>query len=164
MIQSNSGGIMFNPKFMHAIDLGVVIIANLINLLLVVMFLARAAAGTRENPVERGVSLVILAMAIPLAGALVINLLAKRGAWYAILPAMTIAFLALELILDYVLKIDFRNMGKVLAPYLILYYLNQFAMIGYSFMVAKPYGFLTLVTYFINLAATFYSFARVKHG
>jgi hypothetical protein len=37
-------------------------------------------------------------------------------------------------------------------------------MIGYAFIVGKPFGFVTLATYFANLAATFYSFVRVGHG
>ena len=128
-----------------------------------VIFLARAKMGTRDSLLENIAGLIIVVMILPLIAAIIVNIAAKRGAWLWVLPLVTVVFLIVEFILDYVLKTDFRSTG-LLAPYLILYYLAQFAMVGYTFMVGKPYGFITLVTYFINLAATFYSYARVQHG
>jgi hypothetical protein len=142
------------------IDLAVFVIANLINLLITAMFLARARKLPQAGNV---IGLVVVAMAIPLAAAVVMNLLSKRNWPFWILPLMTIAYCILEFILDYILKVDFRH-SSLLIPYLISFYLGLFAMIGYTFLVGKRYGFITLVTYFINLAATFYSYARVGHG
>ena len=150
-------------RYERVVDLGVFGIANLINVLLVVIFLTRARAGTRDTLVENIAGWITVAMALPLIAAIIVNIAAKRGAWLWILPLVTVIFLIVEFILDYALKIDFRSTG-LLVPYLILYYLGQFAMVGYTFMIGKPYGFITLVTYFINLAATFYSYAQVRHG
>lgn len=155
--------VTMSERSMHTLDLGVVIVANLINLLLTVIFLARVKALTRATPVERIAGLATVALALPLAAVVIINAIAKRGGWLWGLPLITIAYLSVEFILDYALKIDFRS-TEWLAPYLILFYLSEFAMIGYTFMVGKPYGFITLVTYFINMAATFYSYGRVRHG
>lgn len=154
---------MSDARAFRLVDLGVFVVANVINLLLVVIFLARAGAMTRETPVERIAGLVVVAMALPLAAAVVANALARRGGWFWGLPLVTLVYLIVEFVLDYALRMDFRSTG-LLVPYLILFYLGQFAMIGYAFMVGKPHGFITLVTYFINLAATFYSYARVRHG
>ena len=52
----------------------------------------------------------------------------------------------------------------MLGPYLALYYLGLLGMIGYAFGAGKLYGFITLATYFLNLAATGYSYSRVGHG
>jgi hypothetical protein len=49
-------------------------------------------------------------------------------------------------------------------PYLLLFYLALMAMIGYSFLLGKTYGYITLATYFLHMAATAYSYGRVKHG
>ncbi len=38
------------------------------------------------------------------------------------------------------------------------------AMIGYSFLIGKTYGFVTLGTYFLGLFATWYSYSKVGHG
>jgi hypothetical protein len=151
---------MFGTSALRAVDIGVFVIANVINLVLVAIFLARTR---RKARVEHALGWITVAAAIPLAMAVGINVLAGRPGWYWALPLVTVVFLAVELLLDYVLKTDFRH-GRLLAPYLVLYYLSEFAMIGYSFLVGKPYGLITLVTYFINLAATFYSYARVGHG
>ena len=154
---------MQDLRTLRVVDLGVFGIANLINVLLVVIFLARAGTGTRDTRAENIAGWVIVTMIFPLTVALIVNAIGKRGGWLWILPLITVAFLIVEFVLDYALKIDFRSTG-LLVPYLLLYYLGQFAMVGYTFMVGKPYGFVTLITYFINLAATFYSYARVGHG
>jgi hypothetical protein len=36
-------------------------------------------------------------------------------------------------------------------------------MIGYAFLVGRVFGFITLVTYFMQLAATAYSYAKVGY-
>jgi hypothetical protein len=37
-------------------------------------------------------------------------------------------------------------------------------MIGYSFLTRELYGVITLVTYFLQLGATWYAYRRVGHG
>lgn len=154
---------MFDKNDLRLWDIGVFAAANVINILLTIIFIVRAQAGTRDTPIENLLGLFVLAMAIPLSLAVITNIINKRGAWYWALPAVTVLFLAVEMILDYLLRIDFRSTWLI-TPYLILFYLSQFGMVGYSFFVGKTYGFITLVTYFINLAATFVSYALVRHG
>lgn len=141
-------------------DLVVVIVANLLNLILSLIFLNRVF-GRMEW--EHGLGYGTLIMIFPLTIVALANLTGGRGWAFWILPLVMVAFLAFEFVLDYWLKFNFRQTAW-LGPYLLLYYLALFAMIGYSFLVAKPYGFITLITYFLNLAATFYSYARVGHG
>ena len=141
-------------------DIGIFVIANLINLLLVGIFLSRPL-GKRK--VEHLLGFFVVAM-IPLVGAAVIlNSLGKREWWAIILPSILILFLAVELLLDYILKSNFRK-TRWLWPYLLLYYMAMMAMIGYSFLVGKTYGFVTLGTYFLGLFATWYSYSKVGHG
>jgi len=144
----------------HPVDLTVVVVANLMNVLLTAMFLARALSSPH---LARAVGTAVVLLALPLAVATALNLREGRGAWLVALPALVILYCAVEFVLDYVLRVDFRNTA-LLGPYLGLYYLSLMGMIGYAFLVGRPYGFATLVTYFANLAATFYSFARVGHG
>ena len=42
--------------------------------------------------------------------------------------------------------------------------LAQWALIGYTFLTNPIYGAVTLVTYFISLAATAYSYRKIGHG
>jgi hypothetical protein len=48
----------------------------------------------------------------------------------------------------------------LLGPYLALFYLGQWGLIGYAFLVAPAWGFVTLVTYFLSLGGTRYAHAR----
>jgi hypothetical protein len=142
------------------IDLSVFVIANLTNLLLAVMFLYRGSGRPKAGNLF-GWGAVLLG--IPLLAAAVLNMLGERPWWTFILPGLMVLYDAVEFVLDHVLKFDFRH-SRWLGPYLGLYYLALMGMIGYAFAIGKPYGFITLVTYFINLAATAFSYARVQHG
>ncbi len=142
------------------IDISVFVIANLTNLLLALMFLFRGR-GRAKTGSWFGWAAVILG--IPLLAAAILNASAGRPWWSYVLPGLLILYDLVEFILDYLLKFDFRR-SRWLGPYLGLYYLALMGMIGYAFAVGKPFGFVTLLTYFINLAATAWSFARVQHG
>jgi hypothetical protein len=142
------------------LDLVVVVIANLLNLILSLIFLNRVF-GRAQWEQLLGYGTVV--MAIPLVVIAVVNLAGGRGWAFWVLPLVMVIYLVIEFLLDYVLKLNFR-LSALLGPYLLTYYLALFAMIGYAFVAGKSYGFITLVTYFINLAATFYSYARVGHG
>jgi hypothetical protein len=104
-----------------------------------------------------------VSLAIPLGVAALMNAMVGRGWPFWVLPALTIGYCILELLFDGILKIDFRH-SRLLGPYLAVYYVGLMAMIGYAFLIGKPFGFFTLATYFINLAATAYSYAQVGHG
>jgi hypothetical protein len=149
-----------NPHLSRIVDLAVFAMANAINLLLAVMFLARAR---RSKAVEQAVGLAIVAMAVPLAAASILNALGHRAWWTWGLPLVMIGFCVVEYVVDYALRINFRN-SRAMKPYLLLYYLALMAMIGYSFLLGKTYGYITLATYFLHMGATAYSYAKVKHG
>lgn len=149
-----------NPNLFRAVDLGVFAAANAINLLLVVMFAAR---GRRNEKVEKVTGLVIVAMAAPLAAAAVLNALGHRADWTWGLPLVMVVFCVVEYLVDYALKLSFRT-SRAMKPYLLLFYLALMAMIGYSFLLGKTFGYVTLGTYFLHMAASAYSYGRVKHG
>jgi len=142
------------------IDIGIFVIANLINLLLIGIFLSRSIGMAK---VERVCGLASVSMILPLAAAVILNFLEKREWGTIVLPSIMILFLAVELVFDYVLKWNFRK-TRWLWPYLILFYSAEMAMIGYSFLIGRTFGFITLGTYFLSLLATWYSYTRVGHG
>ncbi|MGZ3979405.1 MAG: hypothetical protein ACXVKT_18200 [Flavisolibacter sp.] len=142
------------------IDISVFVIANLTNLLLALMFLFRGRARAKTGS---GFGWAAVILGIPLLAAAILNVSEGRPWWSYVLPGLLVLYDLVEFILDYLLKYDFRR-SRWLGPYLGLYYLALMGMIGYAFAVGRPFGFVTLVTYFINLAATAWSFARVQHG
>ena len=145
-----------NYNFLDWVVFGV---ANLFNIIMVVIFLARA----KGVPHPQVVGLVWVAFIILLAIVVVLNIQGKREKWEILLPVIFIAFLILEVILDYILKLNFRNTW-LLGPYLLMYYASIFGIIGYSFRIGKKYGFVTLVTYFLSQIAAVYSYVNVGHG
>jgi hypothetical protein len=151
---------MLDGPVSRVVDLALFAIANLANLLLATIFLARTR---RLKKVEHILGLAVVAMALPAAAALVLNAVGARGWWWVLLPLPFILHCVSELLLDYVLKLPFRS-TRLLGPYLGLYYLAMWGLIGYSFLVGKAYGLVTLATYFLCLAATWYSYTRVGHG
>ena len=142
------------------IDTILIITTNLFNLIMVAIFLSRPAGRKR---LEYWLGIANLALILPLAAGILFNLSAGREWWATVLPALLLAFLLLELLLDYILKLQFRQ-TRLLGPYLLLYYAAQMGMIGYAFLVSEPWGFVTLVTYFLCLGATAYSYRKVGHG
>ena len=101
-------------------DLVVFICANLFNLFIVLIMLARPFGLER---LERMVGILNLLLVIPLTIAVILNLNAGRDWWTYVLPMVMIVFLIVELLLDYVLQIPFRE-TRLLWPYLALYYLS----------------------------------------
>jgi hypothetical protein len=142
------------------IDLGVFIIANLVNILLVGIFLARPVGFKK---VEYILGLVMVSLILPVGFAVLLNALRRREWWTIVLPLLLILFLVIELLFDYILKLDFRSTA-LLWPYLLVFYVALMGMIGYSFLVKKSFGYVTLCTYFLSLLATWYSYAKVGHG
>ena len=141
---------------LQMVDQVVVVAANLFNLLMTAIFLARPRGWKRF---ERIAGLVMVSLAVPLGTAAVLNLVNERPWWFVVLPLPLLLHCVAELLLDYVLKLDFRR-TRLLGPYLALFYLGQWGLIGYAF-VAKPlYGFVTLATYFLCLAATRYAHSK----
>jgi len=144
----------------RTIDLSVIGLANLTNLLLALMFLLRGRGRVKTG---NAFGWIAVLLGVPLLAALGMNAWAGRPWWTTILPGLLVLYNLAEFVLDFLLHFDFRH-SRWLGPYLGLYYLALMGMIGYSFAVWKPCGFITLFTYFINLAATAYSFQRIGHG
>lgn len=143
----------------QALDLAVVVIANWINLVLIMIFLNRVLGSAAwEHRLGYGTVMMIL----PLTAIAIMNAMAGREWGFWVLPLVMVSYLLVEFVLDYLLKFNFRGTAW-LGPYLLVYYLALFAMIGYAFLVGKPQGFITLVTYFLNLAASFYSYRQAGH-
>ncbi|MFN2165062.1 MAG: hypothetical protein ACK2U9_02235 [Anaerolineae bacterium] len=141
----------------QTIDLIVVVAANLFNLLMMAIFLTRPKGWKRF---ERIVGLVMISLALPLAVAVILNVLGQRPWWFIALPIPLILHSIVELLLDYILRLNWRKTW-LLGPCLALFYLGQISLIGYAFAVEPVYGFVTLVTYFLCLGATRYAHAKV---
>jgi hypothetical protein len=144
----------------RTVDIGVCVIANLVNILMTGIFLSRPRGLKR---VEYVLGLSQIALGLPLLAVVIYNAAESREIWFVILPLMLVVFLLVELLLDYILKLEFRS-TRLLVPYLLLFYLALMGMVGYAFQVGRSFGFVTLGTYFLQLFAAWYSYAKIGHG
>jgi len=64
----------------------------------------------------------------------------------------------LELLLDYILIIPFREILALHIPYIIVFYAADFSMIGVTFDKNKKMGFAVLVTFGILIGCLIYMY------
>jgi len=65
-------------------------------------------------------------------------------------------YLFLELSLDYILKIPFREILAIHVPYIIVFYAAMFSMIGVSFDRNRKMGFVVTITFLILIGCLIY--------
>jgi len=74
-----------------------------------------------------------------------------------IISHMVILFyLFLELLLDHILMIPFRDILVIHIPYIIVFYAAEFSMIGVSFDRNRKMGFVVLLTFLILIGCLVY--------
>ena len=66
-------------------------------------------------------------------------------------------YLFLELLLDYILRIPFREILAIHVPYIIVFYAALFSMIAVSFEKNKKMGFVVIATFLILIGCLIYS-------
>ena len=81
----------------------------------------------------------------------------RRNKWETCLLIPIFLFMIIELILDYIFVLDFRS-TIIAGPYVLLYYIGAWGLIGYSFRFEKKWGFITLGTYFIMMILSIYPY------
>ena len=66
-------------------------------------------------------------------------------------------YLFLELLMDYILRIPFREILAIHVPYVVVFYAALFSMIGVSFEKKKRLGYLVIVTFLILIGCLTYN-------
>ena len=129
------------------IDLIVAYMANLINVIMAILFVARISGLPR---VEYVLGIVVMIMGFALGYIAFFNKKNKRNKWEVYLLIPIFLFFVVDLILDYILSFDFRSTA-IVGPYILLYYVGLWGLIGYNFRFDRKWGFVTLATYFLNM-------------
>ena len=143
----------------RSIDLVAVAVANLMNIIMVGVFVLRSLMIGRL----RAVGAVWGAFILVLAVVILLDVRANREWWAIVLPLLLMVFLIVEVVLDYIVEYEFRS-TTLLGPYLCLYYVSILGMIGHAFLTERKYGFVTLSTYFLSQIAALTSYVRADHG
>ena len=129
------------------IDLVVVYLANFINVIMTILFTARIFGLPQ---VEYALGIIVMVMGFALGYIAFLNKKNKREKWEVYLLIPIFLFFIVDLILDYLLSFDFRSTA-IAGPYVLLYYIGLWGLIGYGFRFDKKWGFMTLATCFLNM-------------
>ena len=101
------------------------------------------------------VGIVELCLAAPLVWLLWRAPALQRPPLYYIQIALVLAWLAAELLLDYVFKVDFRSGGALLIGYVVLFFAAAGGLIGVAFQAGRAWGIAAIVLFLISAALAF---------
>jgi uncharacterized membrane protein len=127
------------------------------NLLLITIFLIVKFL----KPLKlRIVGLAYIALSIPSIYGIVIAQLQNKPVQYSIFLSIFLAFLLLEGIYEYLLRISFRNNWKLLTPYLMLYWATNYGFIVMSWKNSVVQGRIMLGLFIVQLFANIISHTK----
>ena len=135
----------------NTLDLTGSIIANFNNVILILIFTARIYNYPR---VEYWLGILFILTIIPFIFILVNSFSMERPVLYYIQLILVIIFIIVELLLDYILKINFRNSSGLVIPYLILFYASFGGMIGVASRSGKGWTIITIISFLIMTASS----------
>ena len=101
---------------------------------------------------------IVVLLSVPFTVSLVGYLKEKAEKKIIILIFIILLYLVLEIVLDYILKIPFRDILALHIIYIIIFYAAAFSMIGVSFNINKKMGFIVSTTFWILIGCLIYMY------
>lgn len=138
---------------LHAVDLTFLLAAVAFNLLIAALFIAQKLG---KDSLVRALGILWLWLIIPLALAFVVYW--QEGSETRILVSFGFVFLymLIELLLDYVFKVDFRANASTHVPYIILEYVALFSLIAIAFDIDPRWGWVVTICFWILMGSLVY--------
>jgi hypothetical protein len=99
---------------------------------------------------------VVISLMVPFVITLLVYVKQKAKKRTIISNGIILFYISLELLLDYVLRIPFREILALHVPYIIVFYAALFSMIGVSFAKNKKMGSIVIVTFLILMGCLIY--------
>jgi len=103
-------------------------------------------------------SAIVLSLIVPFTLTLLGYVREKTEKKIAISHLVILFYLFLELLLDYILLIPFREILAIHVPYIIVFYAADFSMIGVSFNRNRKMGFVVTLTFWILIGCLVYMY------
>ena len=128
------------------------ITANVYMLLIIATFTARIL-GWFE--IGRWIGIASSLVLIPLLYLFVVGLKTDRRMIYFVWLVLMILFSLFELIVDDILKVDFRSVQWAVIPYVMFFFAANGGMIGIAMQAGKPWTRLTCIMFLIMAVLTF---------
>jgi len=98
----------------------------------------------------------VLFLILPFTFALLGYVKERAGKRIIISLLVILFYLFLELLLDYILRIPFREILALHVPYIVVFYAASFSMIGVSFSINRKMGFVVTITFLILIGCLIY--------
>ena len=133
-------------------DLVGAITANSYMLLIIAMFIARIL-GRLE--IGRWIGIVSSFVLIPIICLFVVAFKTDRHIIYFIWLTLMILFVLFELIVDDILRVDFRNTQWAVIPYVMFFFAATGGMIGLASQAGKQWSIITSVIFLIMAVLAF---------
>ena len=133
-------------------DLVGAITANVYMLLIIAMFAARIL-GWLE--IGRWIGFVSSLILIPLIYLFVVGFKTDRPIIYFVWLTLMILFVLFELIVDDILRVDFRSVQRAVVPYVMFFFAATGGMIGVAAQAGKPWSIGTSIVFLIMAVLAF---------
>ena len=146
---------------MDAYEWVFVLCAVAFNLLIAGIFVAQKH-GLQK--LTRTLGITWLSLGIPLAVVFAYYWIVGREMWIVIYSVLILVYMGVELLLDYVFKVDFRSKKITHIPYIVLEYIALFGLIGVSFDIDRTWGFIVSVAFWILLGCLVYLYWGKKRS
>ena len=130
------------------------VLAVAINLLIITIFVVRLAGGSRVEHVIGGLLILLI---LPLVYLFISGFQLARQRIYFLWIGLMIAFLVVELLADYVLKIPFREVKWQVVAYVMLFFGSTGGMIGVAGLAGRGWTIAAITSFLImgTLASSF---------
>ena len=128
------------------------ITANVYMFLIIAMFAARIL-GWLE--IGRWVGIASSLVLIPLIYLFIVGFKTDRRMIYFVWLTLMILFTLFELIVDDILKVDFRSVQRAVVPYVMFFFAATGGMIGVAAQAGKPWSIVTSVVFLIMAVLAF---------
>jgi len=136
-------------------DIIFIISSIIFNILVGILYIA-TKFGNME--LVQVIGIIVLFLIIPFTITLIGYIKEKEEKKIIISLIVILFYFFLEILLDYILIIPFREILALHIPYIIVFYAAEFSMIGVTFDKNKKMGFMVLVLFFILLGCLIYMY------
>ena len=126
--------------------------ANIYMLLIIAIFALRIS-GHLE--IGRWVGLVSTLALVPLAYLLAVGFNTERRSIYFVWLGLMILFVLFELVIDHILRVDFRSQQWSVIAYVMFFFAATGGMIGVASQAGKTWAILTTIIFLIMAALSF---------
>lgn len=138
-----------------SLDYIFIIASLLFNVFVSILYIA-TKLGNME--LVQVIGIIILFLIIPFTITLIGYVKQKEEKKILISLVIILFYFFLEILLDYILLIPFRDILTLHIPYIIVFYAADLSMIGVTFDKNKKMGFVALITFFILLGCLIYRY------